>query len=54
MGADIMAVCREAAMFSLRRILPKINLDEPIPGEIIQELKIKDEDFIQAINMIEP
>lgn len=53
-GADIMAVCREAAMFSLRRILPKINLDEPIPSEIIQELKIKDKDFIKAINMIEP
>jgi len=53
-GADIMAVAREAAMLSLRRILPKINLDEPIPGEIIQELKIKDEDFLQAINMIEP
>ena len=53
-GADIMAVSREAAMFSLRRILPKINLDEPIPGEILQELKIKHEDFMQAINMIEP
>ena len=53
-GADIMAVCREAAMFSLRRILPKINLDEPIPSEIIQDLKITDEDFVKAINMIEP
>ena len=53
-GADIMAVCREAAMYSLRRILPKINLDEPIPPEIIQELIIKDEDFIRAINSIEP
>ncbi len=53
-GADIMAVCREAAMFSLRRILPMINLDEPIPSEIIQELNIKDEDFIKSMNMIEP
>ncbi len=53
-GADIMAICREAAMFSLRRVLPKINLDEPIPGEIIQELKIKDEDFIKATNLVEP
>ncbi len=53
-GADIMAVCREAAMFSLRRILPKINLDEPIPSDIIQELKIKNDDFNQAVNMIEP
>ncbi|MBY8985150.1 MAG: CDC48 family AAA ATPase [Candidatus Lokiarchaeota archaeon] len=53
-GADIMAICREAAMFSLRRVLPKINLDEPIPGEIIQELNIRDEDFVKAINMIDP
>jgi transitional endoplasmic reticulum ATPase len=53
-GADIMAVCREAAMQALRRILPKINLDEPIPSEIIQELRIKNDDFVQALNMIEP
>jgi transitional endoplasmic reticulum ATPase len=53
-GADIMSVCREAAMQSLRRILPKINLDEPIPSEIIQELTIRDDDFIQAINMVDP
>jgi transitional endoplasmic reticulum ATPase len=53
-GADIMAIGREAAMFSLRRVLPKINLDEPIPSEIIQELNIRNEDFLKAINMIEP
>ncbi|TFF98507.1 MAG: AAA family ATPase [Promethearchaeota archaeon] len=53
-GADIMAVCREAAMFALRRILPKIDLDAPIPSDIIQELNIKDEDFMQAINLTEP
>jgi len=53
-GADIMAVCREAALFALRKILPKINLDEPIPSEIIQELEISDDDFMQAINLVEP
>jgi len=53
-GADIMAVCREAALFALRRILPRINLDEPIPSDIIQELRISDKDFVQAINMVEP
>ena len=53
-GADIMAVCREAALFALRKVLPKINLDEPIPSEIIQELEISDEDFTQAINLVEP
>jgi transitional endoplasmic reticulum ATPase len=53
-GADIMAVSREAAMFALRKILPKINLDEPISGDIIQDLRICNDDFVQAINMIEP
>ncbi|MBN1216169.1 MAG: CDC48 family AAA ATPase [Candidatus Lokiarchaeota archaeon] len=53
-GADLMAVCREAAMFALRRILPKIDLDEPIPSNIIQELKIENNDFVQAINLVEP
>ncbi|MGV9205581.1 MAG: CDC48 family AAA ATPase [Promethearchaeia archaeon] len=53
-GADIMAVCREAAMFALRRILPKINLDEPIPSKVIQELNIMNEDFLKAINMVDP
>ena len=53
-GADIMAVCREAAMFALRRILPHINLDEPIPSNVIQDLKIEDEDFLHAINMVQP
>ncbi len=53
-GADIMAVCREAAMFALRRILPKIDLDAPIPSDIIQELNIWNEDFMQAINLTEP
>ncbi|MHA1340785.1 MAG: CDC48 family AAA ATPase [Promethearchaeota archaeon] len=53
-GADIMAVCREAAMAALREILPKIDLDKPIPLEILNELKIKDEHFQKAISMIEP
>ncbi|MHA1669890.1 MAG: CDC48 family AAA ATPase [Promethearchaeota archaeon] len=53
-GADLMAISREAAMYALRRILPKINLDEPIPSDIIQELNISDDDFTQAINLIEP
>ena len=53
-GADLMAVSREAAMFALRRILPQINLDEPIPSDIIQDLNISDDDFAQAINLIEP
>lgn len=53
-GADIMAVCREAAMFSLRRILPKISLGKPIPNEILNQIIIKDTDFQDAIKIIEP
>ncbi|MHA1729894.1 MAG: CDC48 family AAA ATPase [Promethearchaeota archaeon] len=53
-GADIMAICREAAMASLRTILPKIDLDKPIPLEILEELTVKDDHFQKAISMIEP
>lgn len=53
-GADIMAVCREAAMSSLRTILPKIDLDQPIPLEILEKLHVTDEHFSKAIGMIEP
>jgi transitional endoplasmic reticulum ATPase len=53
-GADLMAICREAAMSSLRTILPKINMDEAIPPEILQELVIRDEDFKNALMVVEP
>ncbi len=48
-GADIAALCREAAMSALRRILPKINLNEPeIPREILDALQVTREDFENA------
>lgn len=53
-GADIMAVSREAAMSALRKILPKIDLDKPIPQEILETLIIKDEDFQNALRVVEP
>src|SRR5207245_10937765 len=31
-GADVSALCREAAMKALRRYLPDVNLDERIPS----------------------
>ncbi|GAJ04335.1 unnamed protein product, partial [marine sediment metagenome] len=33
-GADIEALAKEAAMLSIREILPKIDLDKPIPFEL--------------------
>ncbi|MCP4764466.1 MAG: AAA family ATPase, partial [archaeon] len=53
-GADIMAVCREAAMDSLRKILPEIDLDKPIPIEVLEKLVVSDDNFQKAISMIEP
>lgn len=54
-GADLAALCREAAMFALRKIKYKINFAElKIPFEIIQELKVNREDFEQALKIIDP
>lgn len=54
-GADVAALCREAAMNALRRFLPKIDLEkEVIPAEILEQLKVTREDFANALRMIQP
>ncbi|NOZ81826.1 MAG: CDC48 family AAA ATPase [Candidatus Micrarchaeota archaeon] len=56
-GADIAALCKEAAMHSLRRILPKISgleEGEPIPKEILEEIKVTKNDFHHALKMVQP
>jgi transitional endoplasmic reticulum ATPase len=54
-GADIAALCREAAMSALRRILPKINLNEhEISGEILDTLQVTREDFENALKDVQP
>jgi transitional endoplasmic reticulum ATPase len=54
-GADIAAVAREAAMNSLRRILPEIDLDEPtIPRDILDKLIVHKEDFEAAMREVQP
>ncbi|MFX0132947.1 MAG: CDC48 family AAA ATPase [Candidatus Hodarchaeota archaeon] len=54
-GADIAALAREAAMHTLRRILPEINLEESIiPQEILNNLKVKKVDFVAARKIVEP
>ena len=48
-GADIAALSREAAMSSLRRILPKINFNElEIPGEILDTLQVTREGIFRV------
>ncbi|MBL7148026.1 MAG: CDC48 family AAA ATPase [Nanoarchaeota archaeon] len=55
-GADVAALCREAAMNVLRRILPDLKLGEKtqIPKEIYENLKITQKDFDQALRLVRP
>jgi transitional endoplasmic reticulum ATPase len=53
-GADIQALAKEAAMLSIREIIPQINFEGPIPQEILNSLKIKMNHFLEALTGIEP
>ena len=54
-GADVAALTKEAAMRSLRRILPEINDDdETISTEILNKLTVTRTDFFDALREMEP
>ncbi|MGC9166107.1 MAG: CDC48 family AAA ATPase [Thermoplasmata archaeon] len=53
-GADLAALAREAAMHALRRYLPQIDLDKPIPVEMLEKMYVTKEDFKEALKDIEP
>jgi len=51
-GADLMALAREAAMRALRRYLPEIDLEKPIPTEVLEKMQVTLGDFKEALKMI--
>jgi transitional endoplasmic reticulum ATPase len=54
-GADVAALAREAAMYALRRLMPKIDFDqEVIPADALLTLTITMDDFLSALREIEP
>jgi transitional endoplasmic reticulum ATPase len=54
-GADLAALCREAAMKALRRYLPEINLEEErIPPPILEKMVVKMSDFTAAYRDVTP
>jgi transitional endoplasmic reticulum ATPase len=53
-GADLAALGREAAMRALRRYLPEIDFDKPIPLTLLERMKVTDRDFKEALKQIEP
>ena len=54
-GADLEALSKEAAMSSLRRVMPEIDFDqEKIPQEILQKIVITNEDFRDSLKEVRP
>jgi transitional endoplasmic reticulum ATPase len=54
-GADLEALCREAAMICVRRILPEIDFAKAtLPYESLQKLELNFDDFLAAFREVEP
>ena len=54
-GADMKSLCREAAMRSIRRYLPEIDLEtEKIPTKVLQSMEVKLIDFYDAMREVVP
>ena len=54
-GADLEVLSKEAAMKSLRRILPEIDYDEEkISSEILEKIQITSDDFRDALKEVSP
>jgi transitional endoplasmic reticulum ATPase len=54
-GADLAALTREAALEAVRRIMPKLNLeDDTIPTDVLDALSVEPSDFVNALKRVQP
>lgn len=58
-GADIAAVCKEAAMLALRRFLPEIKEaesrdEDKLPAEVLEKITVTMSDFRSALKIVSP
>jgi len=55
-GADLSSLAKEAAMNVLRKVLPKIKMDEEeeIPKEVLETLRVTKKDFDEALRTVRP
>ncbi|NPV52090.1 MAG: CDC48 family AAA ATPase [Firmicutes bacterium] len=54
-GADIEALCKEAGMISLRRVLPHIEFEtNEISDHVLDQLHVSMSDFLNALKEVEP
>ena len=54
-GADLAALTREAALETVRRIMPELNLaEDSIPTEVLDRLSVLASDFDNALKRVQP
>ncbi|MDO5862326.1 MAG: CDC48 family AAA ATPase [Thermoplasmata archaeon] len=53
-GADLAALCREAAMQCLSSRMGEFDLDRPIPQDVLESMKVSMDDFTAALGDVEP
>jgi transitional endoplasmic reticulum ATPase len=54
-GADLAALTREAAIDAVRRIMPRLNLEEgTIPADVLETLSVTRDDFMAALKRVQP
>jgi transitional endoplasmic reticulum ATPase len=54
-GADLAALCREAAMVTLRELFPEVDFDlAEIPVEKLMTLEVTQDAFLEALREVEP
>ena len=54
-GSDLGALCKEAAMKALRKIIPDLDLEQAhIPAEILNKIIVTDKEFNEALREVHP
>ena len=53
-GADIKALCQEAAMITLRRVVPDFDVEQGISEEVLQNLEVSNAAFAEAMKRVKP
>ncbi len=53
-GADLAALCREAALHCVSTRIEEMDLDKAIPSEMLESLRVSMDDFSAALSEVEP